>query len=245
MKNRATLDNEADSLLELEWTKKVWKLVQGALALGSNLEKRGCECCTLSEMWGARNRLAPYSPLPFCKRSLDRSSSTSYACVQSIPNPEGSLDCRLSPHRNRKRSPMGYGSPPRNRTITLLFRSRRFNRLSQNSIVCSIISVSCSKISSSLPPPLNLNIQESVGETVQDSKGVLLVTGVVNVPVAIKMCCRILGQRCNLLQAFEPLGDVEANEEEEACLCRRVHLLEKWFCLSQEDKDETFGTQTL
>ena len=94
MKNRATLDNEADSLLELEWTKKVWKLVQGALALGSNLEKRSCECCTLSGMWGARNRLAPYSPLPLCKRSLDRSSSTSYACVQSIPNPEGSLDCR-------------------------------------------------------------------------------------------------------------------------------------------------------
>ena len=79
----------------------------------------------------------------------------------------------------------------------------------------------------------------------QDSKGVLLVTGVVNVPVAIKVCCRILGQRCNLLEAFEPLGDVEVSEEEEACLCRRVHLLEKWFCLSQEDKDETFGTQTL
>lgn len=107
MKNRATLDNEADSLLELEWTKKVWgtpcppkvklfmqKLVEGALSLGSNLEKRGCECCTLSEMWGARNRQAPYFPLQFCKRSRDRSSSTSYACVRSIPNPEGSLDCR-------------------------------------------------------------------------------------------------------------------------------------------------------
>lgn len=55
MKNRATLDNETRPLLELEWTKKVWgtpclpkiklfmwKLVQGALALGANLEKRGC-----------------------------------------------------------------------------------------------------------------------------------------------------------------------------------------------------------
>ncbi|KAL0681153.1 hypothetical protein Bca4012_048000 [Brassica carinata] len=55
MKNRAALGNETDSSLELEWTKKVWgspclpkiklfmwKLVQGALALGANLEKRGC-----------------------------------------------------------------------------------------------------------------------------------------------------------------------------------------------------------
>ncbi|KAH0906811.1 LOW QUALITY PROTEIN: hypothetical protein HID58_038638 [Brassica napus] len=76
----------------------------------------------------------------------------------------------LSPHRNRKRSPMARlpGTEP------LLF------------------------------------FLESSGETVQDSKGVLLVTGVVNVPVAIKVCCRILGQRCNLLEAFEPLGDVES-----------------------------------